>query len=63
MKKVTTIVTEEFDENGTLKNKITETTTEEDNGYIYPQIPIYPNPWYPTTGNPVWTNTNTTCEV
>lgn len=43
MKRKTTIITEEFDEKGILKSKTTETTEEEDNGFIYPQkIPLSP---------------------
>lgn len=36
MKRKTITTTEEYDENDKLKTKITETTDEEDNGYIYP---------------------------
>lgn len=37
MKRKTITVTEEFDEKGILKYKSTETTEEEDGGFIYPQ--------------------------
>lgn len=53
MKRKTTIITEEFDENGKLINKITETTEEEDGGYIYPQYPTWTTPSY-TGIKPEW---------
>lgn len=44
MKRKTTTVTEEYDDKGNLTSKTTETTEEEDNGYIYPQsYQQYPN--------------------
>ena len=62
MKRKVTTITEEYDNEGKLKTKITETTEEEDTGYIYPQIPTYPyTPWtYPTIGDPVY-KTEITC--
>ena len=47
MKRTTTTTTEEYDKDGVLKTRITETTEEEDSGYIYPQYPYYPYPQYP----------------
>jgi len=64
MKKKTTTITKEYDQNGKLVSEVTETTEEEDGGYIYPQQ-YYPSyPVYPVTvtGKPDWTyrdNTNT----
>lgn len=60
MKRKVVTVTEEFDKDGILKSKITETVEEEDSGYIYPQTQTYP--WYPTTENPIWTTSHTTCD-
>lgn len=44
MKSKTTIITEEFNEDGKLISRTTETREEEDNGYINPQYPYNP-PW------------------
>ena len=75
MKRTTTTTTEEYDKDGVLKTRITETTEEEDSGYIYPQYPHYP--YYPvwdtikypvtvgdTTGEPPgpWTITTATTD-
>lgn len=60
MKRKVTTITEEFDKDGKITNRITETTEEEDTGFIYPQQ-YYP--WYPTTENPINCCTSTTCNV
>jgi len=50
MKRQVTTITKEYDKEGNLINEITETTLEEDDGYIYPQQPYR---WCPPTGNPL----------
>ena len=50
MKRQVTTITEEYDNGGNLINKITETTLEEDDGYVYPQQPY---PWWPSIGNSI----------
>jgi hypothetical protein len=48
MKRIQTTVTEEYDSDGKLVRKITETVEEEDaTGTIYPNIPY--TPYYPIT--------------
>jgi len=42
MKKITTIVTEEFNENGEVISRTTKTTVESDDGYICPQYQYRP---------------------
>lgn len=42
MKRKVTTITEEFDKDGKLTSKITETVEESDEGYIYPQYPTMP---------------------
>lgn len=65
MKRKTTTITEEYDADGNLVNKTTETTEEEDTGYIYPQYPYYPTvPTWPQSGEykPGWVYTrDVTC--
>ena len=58
MKRKVTTVTEEYDKDGNLVNKITETTEEEDSGYIYPQQPY---PWWPSTGIPLMSTCESAC--
>ena len=41
MKKTSTTVTEEFDSDGKLVSRTTETSEEEDTGYIYPQMFVH----------------------
>jgi len=54
MKKITTIVTEEFNENGAVISRTTETTEEnDDNGYIYPQHQTIPM-WVAPSIKPAW---------
>lgn len=51
MKRKVTAIAEEFDNEGNIINKTTETVREKDNGFIYPQHSIYP--WCPSEGNPL----------
>ena len=69
MKRKTTTTTEEFDKDGKLVNRTTESTEEEDSGFIYPQYPAYPSyPWWQTVGStptfkPEWiVRPDTTCD-
>lgn len=61
MKRKTTTITEEFDKDGKIINRTTETTEEEDSGYIYPQTYQH-YPWWPSTGNPLTPTCGTTCD-
>jgi len=46
MKRKSTTITKEYDNEGNLISETTETVEEEDSGYIFPQYPTYPT--YPT---------------
>lgn len=48
MKKVTTTTTEEFDKDGNIVTRTTETITEEDDKPIqqWPTYPCYPHVWH-----------------
>lgn len=65
MKKKTTIISEEFDENGKLLCRTTETTEESDNnGYIYPQYtPLFSTTptWVAPSITPTWYEKQFTC--
>ena len=61
MKRTQTIVTEEFDKDGKIIRKSTETIEEDDNGEmkINPLYPIYP--YFPSYSEPmkIWHGTDT----
>ena len=62
MKRKVTTITEEYDKDGKIISKITETVEEEDNGYIYPQnVPTYPHTSPITTPNTPWDYRHPTC--